>query len=341
MKTATQILSSYLRARYSLLAVRSPEEERTIQDIMTVAEKSGREVYLWSITRGLYPASKLAAVKVDSKDSKFNESSKDPVNGLFDSIFSAKDMKALFILLDFNPYLTDPRVARRLREASLALSRTTIREAKTIILLSADAKLPDSMPNEGATIDWPLPDRERLTMQLESFVGAVEEEKRPNISGEGLNEIIDASMGLTVQESINVWSRCLVDQRTLEPKQIASEKRQVISRTGLLQWVDSEFTMANVGGLEGLKDWMVARRPIFTQEARDYGIPAPKGVLLVGVPGGGKSLMAKVASNTLGLPLVRLDVGALFGGLVGQSEENTRAVLKTLSAIAPCICWIN
>jgi SpoVK/Ycf46/Vps4 family AAA+-type ATPase len=134
----------------------------------------------------------------------------------------------------------------------------------------------------------------------------------------------------------------MIKHPMLLPEAISQQKRDIIRKSGLLDWIDDKIDMNDVGGLEALKHWLDKRREAFSQEAVDYGLPSnPKGILLVGIQGAGKSLFAKAISSFWNFPLLRLDMGKVFSGLVGSSEQNMRQVFKIAESVAPCILWCD
>jgi SpoVK/Ycf46/Vps4 family AAA+-type ATPase len=160
----------------------------------------------------------------------------------------------------------------------------------------------------------------------------------------GHEKLVQAALGLTVAQAQRVFAKAIVADRVLDDRVIdlvTREKKQIISESKALEFYAVTETPDDVGGLGVLKDWLRLRERAFTQEARDYGLPAPKGIALIGIPGTGKSLTAKMIGGLWRLPLLRLDVGALFGSLVGESEENARRALRLAETVAPCIVWID
>ena len=147
--------------------------------------------------------------------------------------------------------------------------------------------------------------------------------------------------GLTTTEAENAFALSVVETQEISPAVIAREKARTLKRNGLVEIVETATSLDDIGGLENLKDWLTRRAGAFGQAAKAYGLPAPKGLLIVGIPGTGKSLTAKATASAFGLPLLRLDMGRVFGGIVGQSEANLRAVIQTAEAIAPCVLWID
>ncbi|HRQ87558.1 MAG TPA: AAA family ATPase, partial [Bacteroidia bacterium] len=145
----------------------------------------------------------------------------------------------------------------------------------------------------------------------------------------------------TTLEAENAFALSLIEVGSIEPALVAREKANVLKQGGLLEVIDTDASLESIGGLDALKGWLLQRREAFTGRARAYGLPVPKGILVLGVPGTGKSLTAKATASVLGIPLLKLDAGRLFGSLVGQSEANLRSVIQTAEAIAPCVLWID
>ena len=152
---------------------------------------------------------------------------------------------------------------------------------------------------------------------------------------------MDAASGLTTIEAENAFALSFVQTRTIEPSVVAREKAQAVKKSGLLEIIETRESLESIGGLDSLKDWLLKRRDAFTPRAVEYGLPPAKGLLILGLPGTGKSLTAKVTAKVFGVPLLKLDAGRLYGGLVGQSESNLRSVIQTAEAIAPCVLWLD
>src|SRR6185436_3906541 len=168
-------------------------------------------------------------------------------------------------------------------------------------------------------------------------------EIRDGATPNGARELaIDAALGLSAEEIANTYSKSLVTTRTIDPAMVSSEKRRVIARERVLTWHDPDPRgLDAIGGLDLLKQWLRARRAAFTQEARDFGLDAPRGALLLGIPGCGKSLTAKAVASAWQMPLLRLDMGALRSKYVGESEGNIRKALKVAETVSPCILWAD
>jgi SpoVK/Ycf46/Vps4 family AAA+-type ATPase len=158
------------------------------------------------------------------------------------------------------------------------------------------------------------------------------------------DKFVDAALGLTFNEAENAFARAIITDNALGPgdvERVLSEKKQIIRKSGILDYFHTEEDIGSVGGLDNLKAWLEKRALAFTRKAKDFGLPEPKGILLAGVQGCGKSLTAKAVSNLWQIPLLRFDVGRVFSGVVGSSEENMRKAIKTAESIAPVILWVD
>ena len=208
----------------------------------------------------------------------------------------------------------------------------------TLILLGCRINLPPELDREITRIDMDLPGKPELSTVLDGIIASA-----------GIPEPADAirdgalanARGLTTTEAENVFALSVVETREISPAVIAREKAKALKKNGLVEIVETTISLEDVGGLENLKDWLARRAKAFGQAAMAYGLPSPKGLLIVGIPGTGKSLTAKATASAFGLPLLRLDMGRVFGGIVGQSEANLRAIIQTAEAIAPCVLWID
>ena len=153
--------------------------------------------------------------------------------------------------------------------------------------------------------------------------------------------MIDAASGLTTIKAENAFALSVVQSKTIDPVIVAKEKAQAVKKNGLLELIETKETLNSIGGLDVLKEWLIKRKHAFSQRAIEYGLPTPKGLLILGIAGTGKSLAAKATAQVFGVPLLKLDAGRIFAGLVGQSESNLRSVIQTAEAIAPCCLWID
>ncbi len=344
-------LKLYIRARYPVLYLVSGEEERSERLLSRIAADLQKKVYFWSCTLGFGGAAiahdlldgprPAYASPVDfGESSSKNPTSKTPA-GALDFVLNSAE-RALFVLHDFHPYLDEPAVVRRLRDVITNLKKSF----KTLILVSPVLKIPEEIERDVTVLDIPLPDEQELTVLLRNFLASIRADGRIAITEDKdlFERVSRAALGLTEAQASNVFARAVVNDRKFTPDDlpmILSEKKQVLRKTGILEFFEHSESLANVGGLDGLKHWLTARKDAFSDRARAYGLPQPKGLLLLGVQGCGKSLAAKAIASSWKLPLLRLDVGALFSSYIGASEANMRKAIGTAEGLAPVVLWLD
>ncbi|PKO18528.1 MAG: AAA family ATPase [Chloroflexi bacterium HGW-Chloroflexi-10] len=321
-------LDIYLRARFTLMILVSQEEERAVQAILEVCEKSHRPCLSWDLADG------FAWISVNSAPPP---TAKDPLTAL-EQIEKSDLPNAIFILKDFHEVWGNPQAKRKIRNISQKLKYTR----KSIIITTPSSKIPDELRDEVVTIEFPLPIHQELNRVLDGLTES--SGVKINLTTLGKEKLVQAAVGLTSAQAQRVFAKAIVKDGQLDDRDIdlvTQEKKLIIRETEALEYYAVSETPADVGGLGILKEWLRLRERAFTMEARNYGLPAPKGIALIGIPGTGKSLTAKMIGGLWHLPLMRLDVGALFGSLVGESEERTRKALKMAETIAPCVVWID
>jgi SpoVK/Ycf46/Vps4 family AAA+-type ATPase len=247
------------------------------------------------------------------------------------------------VLRDLPRWLNDPVVLRAVRSLARSLPLAVRDEARAMIVLTPSNEVPPELAGHAIVIEWPLPDRAEIAAILDSAIEALPEELKATAAPNGARDAaIDAAVGLSAEEAQSCYAKSLVSTRRIDPATVAAEKKRVIAREKVLEWYDPlPGGLDAVGGLEELKAWLGARRAAFSPRARAYGLPAPKGCLLVGVPGCGKSLTAKAIATAWQMPLLRLDMGALRSKYVGESEGNIRKALRVAEAVAPCVLWLD
>ena len=332
-------LSNLLRARFPYIYIPTWEEERAVSMIQQIAAdenyiRTVRKVYQWSQASGF------------TEDSGKRISSTSTPRQAVEFICKCQE-NALFVMKDFHVYFgvghrpADYEVIRLLRDALPELKFAE--SMKNVIFISPSLNIPDDMQKEISIFDFPLPSETEIREKLEEII--LENPSLHVLLGEEeRSQLARAAVGLTLQEAENAFSRAIVSSGCLDAsslKTIFEEKNQVIKKTGILEFVRSDLQADDIGGLENLKKWLSKRNRSWTESAQKYNIPAPKGVLITGVPGCGKSLTAKAMSAMWTLPLLKLDFGKIFSGLVGSSEENMRRALATAEAVAPSILWVD
>lgn len=236
----------------------------------------------------------------------------------------------------------DYDLVRKLRDLVPDLKVSAVR--KNIFFIAPEAIIPETLQKDITICDFPLPALEEIKKKLDSMLAQNKKVKTETLTPEAKEKLCKAALGLTMQEAENAFALAMVNDGKVDENDIniiMDEKMQVIKKTGILEFVRTNFTIDDIGGLDNLKSWLLKRNNSWSEKAKKYSLPAPKGVLITGVPGCGKSLTAKAMSAIWKLPLLRLDLGKIFSGLVGSSEENMRRAIATAEAVAPSILWVD
>ncbi len=316
----TQTLSAHIRARYPLISLNTFEEERALEVIESLGKARASSLYVWSRTQGVM------------KDKVGTADMADPMAVL--KWYEGVNDKSILVLKDFHPYLKEPSVVRKLRDLNALFKR----QPKNIIFLSSTFPVPAELQKEVAVLDLPLPSRDEIRPLVDRAADSLKSSIPDNVVRE---RVVEAAGGLTLDEVENVLAKSLVTHGALDTHTVLDEKQQIVRKSGLLEFINTSKDSVSVGGMPLLRQWLASRAKGFTPEAREVGLPAPKGMLMVGVPGCGKSLTAQAISQQWMLPLLRLDLGRVFSGLVGSSESNIRTALATCEAVSPCILWLD
>ena len=299
--------------------------------------RTPRQVYVWTQTVGLHTLAGDDQAETQP-----------PLRAL--DFIAREQQPALFILKDFHVLFgghgraADPQVVRRLRDLLRPLKESP--HPKNVIFVSPTTELPLELQKDVTIVDFELPTEADIRRKLLEMI----EVNRPtgrisiDLTPDDEERLTKAALGLTLQEAENAFARAMVEDGALDVRDvdvILEEKRQVIKKTEILEFVATGPSFDEVGGLQNLRRWLERRNDSWRDAARVYSLPAPKGILIAGVPGCGKSLTAKCTAQLWQLPLLRLDVGRIFAGLVGSSERNMRTALRTAEAIAPSVLWID
>lgn len=329
--------SNLVNAGFPYIYIPSYEEERitnTIKSIIADRDliKSDRKLFIWTQTDGLVC------------DGAKTRDTSDPMSAI-ENVAKSKD-DAIYIFKDFHVYFgaertsrPDYAVIRKLRDIIPLLKSSR----KTIVFIASKLIIPCDMEKEISILDFDLPTAEEIKVLLEDLISTLNPEN-VHLSNDEKILLSRSALGLTMQEAENAFCRAIVNLKGLDASAISiihEEKNQVVKKTGVLEFVKSDLNIDDIGGLENLKKWLIRRNNSWSEKAQAYNLPAPKGVLITGVPGCGKSLTAKAMSAIWGLPLLKLDMGKIFGGIVGSSEENMRKAIATAEAVSPSILWVD
>lgn len=335
-------LDELLKARFPIVYLETFEGARATGEIRNHLEtgdslRTPRAIYEWSITSGL-----------SDKSGKPKQNTSSPIEALHAA--RLVDEPSVFLFHDLHSHLgsdmrpADPALLRLLKE--IAHDFKIGHNPKTLLIISPLLVLPAEIEKEVSVVDFPLPGEHEIRVALDEMIEANKLSGRIEIliQEEDKEKFAQAATGLTLSEAENAFARAMVNDGKLGPDDLSvvlQEKKQTIKKSGLLEFVDKTIDLEGVGGLENLKRWLDRRNASWYEEARVFGLSTPKGVLITGVPGCGKSLTAKGIAAAWGLPLLRLDIGKVFAGLVGSSEQNMRQAIRTAEAIAPCVLWID
>lgn len=334
-----QKVEHLLRAKYGLVFIPSPEEHRILDALTDLVSGTSKTLQRWTTTDGLVPHPKGGT----------DEKTGDPIEALGKVLDTPAEAGKLFVFCDLHRFwqTDDPMILRLLRDCAHRLRGTS----NTLVLLSPQLDVPEDLEKDVAVVDFPLPTREELaelvTWNLGELAGSPQVQEGRfafEHSDELREEIVQACAGLTELEAEDALARAVIECSGLTDEVVGSiqrTKRETIRKSGALEAIEVSTGMDDVGGLDNLKDWVRRRRRIFSEDARKFGIEPPKGLLTMGIPGTGKGLSARAVASTWRLPLLRLDMGALFNKWVGQSEANLREALKVAEAIAPVVLWLD
>lgn len=342
-------LDYQIRSNRPLIYICTYEENRVLDAIRAICSRDDRkmwELYAWDVADGLSVYSGDATLESTSYDQS-------TILGWFAGKSpTTKDGFQILVLKDYYKFMgnnddagpVEHEIVRELRnQAHINKS-----EHKCTILLGTSLYLPPELEKMCAVIDWPLPERQHISDQVNEVIGqcknhsVIKTKFCTEYSESEMDEIITAFQGLTLIEIELLCSYMILTTNKFDSALIANKKRDIIRKSGLVDWVDVENDLNSVGGLYELKDWLIKRKSAFTKEARDYGLPSnPRGVLLVGVQGSGKSLAAQAIASFWNLPLLKLDMGKIFAGIVGSSEENIRNAIRVAESISPCVLWLD
>jgi ATP-dependent 26S proteasome regulatory subunit len=322
-------LSILIQAQYPLIYLVTAEEDRAEKEIATIAQmrQQPRKLYVWTLTHGMVEYGQVRTTQHNTISPEaaieWTTRQKDP---------------AIFVFKDLHPFKDSAAVTRWLRDAIASFQGTQ----KVIILMSPIQQVPIELEKEVVVLDFALPDLPALDRVLTQ---QLDQARQNRLTAPGREKLLKASLGLTKDEAEKVYRKAYVKRGKITEDEVdivLSEKKQLIRRNGILEFIEEDETIDSVGGLDELKGWLVQRSGAFTERARAYGLPQPKGMLILGVPGCGKSLIAKTTSRLWGLPLLRLDMGRVYdGSMVGRSEANLRGALKTAESISPAILFID
>ena len=347
-------ISSLLKSRHPLIYLSSKEERRMLKYFNYLAIGNAYNIHVWDCTKGLYSIFNIDNASAPESEVIDQVSLTDltDIDQVLDKIYEESSNKnnilnlkknningTIYLLLDFNRFLEDtpPDTERRIKNIANLESMTTV------IMTGPYYVNNKNIENLVSVVDFPLPNKGELDSVLKTMASKAYD-KYPEIKKtvKKDNELLIKSVsGLSLLDAQNAFAKSLVIHKDFNIKTILNEKKQIIKKSGLLEYNDQQYDISRIGGLYSLKNWLTKRKTAFTEDAQKFGIQQPKGIMILGFPGTGKSLTAKIISSIYNIPLLRLDMGALFGGIVGESERNIREALALAESIAPAVLFID
>jgi len=332
-------IKNYKNASYSAVWVMTHEEQRARLDIISLMKQDKQlRIHEWDCQTGLQEISEGAR-------DEHPEETIVPAD-LLRYLQSYKATDCVFILKDFHKHFDKPIITRLFRNAWNNLKA----RSNMVIFVGHTFAIPPELEKEIQLVDYALPTEEaineRLNFILESVNKAKEDAKKDKlvITNEVREAAVEAAKGMTHVEVENAFSMAYVENMAFDNKFVASvftEKIAQLKKTELLDYIETDVSFKQVGGLSGLKKWIESRKKAFSKAARAYKLPLPKGILLASVPGTGKTLLAKAIAKEFDCPLFYLDIGKVFGSLVGDSERNMRELIKTIESIGKCVILLD
>ena len=326
MNSWSKNLELLIKSRTSIIWIKTKEEERLEKILNSYTDKLNIKRFIcWDCVNGIKG--------VLNEGGKFSNNPLGVLNWLKEQ---NPDISTILLVKDFHKFYDDPTINRTIKELSSYLKET----CHNLIISSHIFPSSEELDELMAILNLPLPDQN----ELKNLLKKIAFNTNSNLNEQDLNELTIASSGLTEIKVKQVTAKALTQRGKISKediKDILEEKKQVIARSEVLEFFETKSSQEDIGGLKGLKVWLNQRYRAFSKEARDYGLPIPKGVLLVGAQGTGKSLTAKSISKSWSMPLLKLDVGRLFSSLVGSSEARTRETISRAEAMSPCILWID
>lgn len=338
-------LEFQIRSNRSLIYITSHEEHRVDDAIQAIAcdRSSPWSLIFWDIAAGAVTNSESIKIKNDTNQLEILEAFKD--------LAIDKNDFCMLILHDFYKFLAPEGNIGQVEIQTIRSLKNLIekcnKEKKCVILTGAHYFLPTEFEKIVSLIDWSLPDKDLINKKVTSLMKDAKKrldlsrDFKTNYDDKEIEEITRAFQGLTIREIEMIITYFILTEKDLNPIKIISKKKDIIKKLGLLEWMNLDIQIDQVGGLSNLKNWLEKRKSAFSDCAKEYGLPSPSGLLVVGVQGCGKSRIAKAVASFWELPLIRLDIGSIFQGIVGSSESNMRSVIKMIESISPCVLFID
>jgi len=325
-------LELLLRSSVPIIIIESHEEVRLLELFNRIIKNIPKPLFLWTVTEG------LERIDVDMPAQRHNSKPIELLNQI-----KISRHEGIYLLLDFHPFLDDPLHVRLMKD--IALMKGDI--FHHVVLISHEIELPEELERYSARFELSMPDRSQIEMMVRSGVKSwsrKNKDLRIVVDKKFFNQLVESLVGLPIDDARRLIKGAIEDDGVLNESDLGNimqAKFDLLDQGGVLSFEYDTAKFADVGGLEGLKEWLQFRREIFSGEIQDSGLDAPKGIMLLGVQGCGKSLAAKAVAGSWGVPLLRFDFGSLYSKFYGESEKNLRESLKMAELMSPCVLWID
>ncbi len=342
-----------------IVVMETVEEVRAVSLVRAACSELNMAIFEWTIADGLVRSNSSAVgtglrpvqggsetrlhtgsldASAAPKTAVYNTT--DPVQALAN--MESMTVEAVFILKDFHRHMESPIIIRRLRDVGQKFSANR----RTLVLTAPSIPMPPELASLVEFLDLPLPDPTRLREIIrETYTRMAEGHTlKLELDSDGVDAMAANLRGLTEEEAERAISQTLVGRLALSPDcvvDVLEAKKALLKRSEMLEFVDANETMASVGGLENLKNWLEKRRNSWDDRARDFGLEPPKGIIIMGVQGCGKSLCARAVAGEWKLPLVKFDTAAIYDKYIGETEKRIQKVFKVAEGLAPCVLWID
>jgi SpoVK/Ycf46/Vps4 family AAA+-type ATPase len=325
-----QELGLLIKSRYPIVFLETWEEERAERLVRTIARRLNKPLFVWTATKGLF--------RSDLPNAIYNTAQ--PLQAL--AHISSMSLVALYLLKDFQAHLEDPIILRKLKDIS---EQFESREG-CLIICSSVVSIPTDLKRIAVHFVLQLPSREELRRTITETVDEMRYKGNVHIglTADEMDQLADRLKGLTGSEARRAICQAILDDNRLTQEdlpRILERKKEIIEKSSILEVYYCEDPSTSIGGMKQLKAWLAKRKKVFSREAEKQGLQPPKGILILGVQGCGKSQMAKTVAMDWGLPLLRLDPGKIYDKYIGESEKNLRQALTIAESMAPVVLWID
>ena len=366
MAEVLERLKVLINSSTPIVVMETVEEVRAVAFVRSACAELGLPTFEWTIADGLVRSGSNAAVglpgaaaslplaqsgpSLAARDAALNRDSepnapaiyntREPVQAL--ATLESMTLDGVFILKDFHRHMEDAVIVRRLRDVGQKFSANR----RTVVITAPAITIPPELTSLVEYLEIPLPNQQRLHQIIEETFARMSQSYtlKRKLDAVGLDAMAGNLLGLTEEEAERAVSQALVARYALSPEAVTDvleAKKELLRHSGMLQFVDVSETMASIGGLENLKRWLAQRRGAWDEAARAFGLEPPRGMVVLGVQGCGKSMCARAVAGEWKLPLVKFDSSAVFDKYIGETEKRIQKVFQVAESLSPCVLWID